>query len=379
MHLFISAGEPSGDLHGASLAQAVRKLHPGVTLTGFGGERMRAAGCDLLYPLAEHPIMYLSGAVRAIPFLLRLRARMTAEFKKRRPDAVVLIDYPGFHWHIAKRARSLGIPVVYFVAPQIWAWLSHRVRKVRANFAEVLCTLPFEEAWYRERGVAAKYVGHPYFDELAARQLDTEFVAGQRRRGGPIVAILPGSRQSEIDRNLEFLIGAMRIVHADRPDARFLVAAYRSKHAGQIDARLRYAGLPAEVFVGRTPEVIALADACVAVSGSVSLELLHRGVPSAIVYRIGEAYVKLSRIFLNVPHICLVNLIAGREVFPEYLTSGIDPHGPAADVLRWLNDPGSASVLRAELGRLFAEVGRPGACERAARAVVDLVARRVAA
>lgn len=379
MHIFISAGEPSGDLHGASLARAIQKLAPNVTLTGFGGERMRAAGCDLIYPLAEHPIMYISGAVRAVPLLLRLRARMTSDFRKRRPDVVVLIDYPGFHWHLAKRARSLGIPVVYFVAPQIWAWFSHRVRKVRANFAEVLCTLPFEEAWYRERGVAAKYVGHPYFDELAARQLDTEFMAGRRRRGGQIVAILPGSRQAEIDRNLELLMGAMRIVHADRPDARFLVAAYRAKHAGQIDARMRHAGLPAEVFVGRTPEVIALADACLAVSGSVSLELLHRQVPSAIVYRIGEAYVKLSRIFLNVPHICLVNLIAGREVFPEYLTSSCDPHGPATDVLRWLNDPAAANAMREDLGRLFAEVGRPGACERAARAVVDLVARRAAA
>jgi lipid-A-disaccharide synthase len=379
MHIFISAGEPSGDLHGASLARALQKLSPGVKLSGFGGERMRAAGCDLLYPLAEHPIMYISGAIRAVPLLLRLRARMTAEFKSRRPDAVVLIDYPGFHWHLAKRARSLDIPVAYFVAPQIWAWFSHRVRKVRANFSEVLCTLPFEEAWYRDRGVAAKYVGHPYFDELAAQQLDTEFIAEQRRRGGPIVAILPGSRQAEIDRNLELLIGAMRIVHDDRPDVRFLVAAYRGKHCAQIDARMRHAELPAEVFVGRTPEVVALADACIAVSGSVSLELLHRRVPSAIVYRIGEAYVKLSRIFLNVPHICLVNLIAGKELFPEYLTSGSDPRGPAADVLRWLNDPAAANAMRDELSRLSAEVGCLGACERAARAVVDLVARRAAA
>src|SRR5207247_340837 len=203
---------------------------------------------------------------------------------------------------------------------------------------------------------------------------DTEFIADQRRRGGPIVAILPGSRQAEIDQNLELLVGAMQIVHAARPDARFLVAPYRSKHGEQIDARLRHAALPAEVFVGRTPEVIALADACLAVSGSVSLELLHRGVPSAIVYRTSEMYVRLSRIFLKVPHICLVNLIAGRELFPEYLTSSSDPRRPAADVLRWLNDPLAAGALRAELAKLFAEVGRPGACERAARAVVDLVA-----
>src|SRR5438105_2819435 len=201
MHIFISAGEPSGDLHGASLARALRELHPEVTLAAFGGERMRAAGCDLLYPLADHAIMGLGGVVRALPAMVRLLKRMAADFDRRRPDAVVLIDYPGFHWHVAKRAKGLGVPVVSFVPPQIWAWLSHRVRKVRANFAEVLCSLPFEEGWYRQRGVAARYVGHPYFDELAAQRLDEGFLAEQRRRGGPVVAILPGSRQGEIDSN----------------------------------------------------------------------------------------------------------------------------------------------------------------------------------
>ena len=131
MHIFISAGEPSGDLHGASLARALRDLRPDATIAGFGGERMRTAGCDLLYPLAEHPIMYISGAVRAVPLLLRLRAQMTAEFQKRRPDVVVLIDYPGFHWHLAKRARALGIPAgspiyydleSYHRAPSVTAW-----------------------------------------------------------------------------------------------------------------------------------------------------------------------------------------------------------------------------------------------------------------
>src|SRR4051794_3222502 len=372
MHVFISAGEPSGDLHGASLARALRQLDPSATVSGFGGERMRVAGCELLYPLADHAIMGLTGIARALPTMLRLRDQMAEHVRTRRPDAVVLIDYPGFHWHLAKRAKALGVPVIYFVPPQIWAWMSHRVRKVRAYFDQVLCSLPFEEAWFRARGVAARYVGHPYFDELENQTIDETFLADQRRRGGPVVGILPGSRQGEIDRNLELLVGTMRAVHAARPEARFLVACYQPKQADQVRARLDREPLPAEVQVGRTPEVIALAEACVAVSGSVSLELLARGVPSVVVYRVNPLYMRLSRVLLSVRHISLVNLLAGRELFPEFLTSRRDPAGPAGHIIRWLAEPAAAESVRADLARLRAEVGRPGACRRAAEAIVDL-------
>ena len=379
MHVFISAGEPSGDLHGASLARAIRDLQPSVTITGFGGDQMRAAGCNLLYPLAEHAIMGLGGIVRALPTMIRLLDRMTGEFKRRRPDAVVLIDYPGFHWHVARRVKVLGVPVISFVPPQIWAWLSHRVRKMRANFTEVLCALPFEEPWFRERGLAARYVGHPYFDALAAQQPDKAFLCDQRRRGGPIVGILPGSRQGEIDRNLELLVGAMKVVHVARPDARFLVGCFRPGHRDQVKSRLQGMRLPAEVLVGRTPEVIALADACAAVSGSVGLELLYRRVPTVVVYRVNPLYVRLRRILIKVPYVSLVNLLADRELYPEFVTSSTDPSGPAAPIIRWLNHPPERQAVRDDLDRLLAVVGRPGACRRAAEAVIDLVSRRASA
>jgi lipid-A-disaccharide synthase len=379
MRIFLSAGEPSGDLHGANLFRHLRALDPGSACAGFGGARMRDAGCDVLFALADHAIMGLTGIARALPAMFRLRRQMTDWIIANRPDAVVLIDYPGFHWYLASRAKRLGVPVVSFVPPQVWAWASHRVRKVRAHFDRVLCTLPFEEAWYRERGVTARYVGHPYFDALAETPLDADFLAAQRARPGPSVAILPGSRHGEIDRNLDTQLNALRHVRAARPDARFLFACFKEEHRGWIEDRLRREGLDAEAHVGHTAEIIHIADACVAVSGSVGLELLYHGTPSVVVYRVNPLYRAISRKVLNVPFISLVNILAGRELFPEFLTS----HDPSAEVaqhiLGWLNDPPSAAALRTDLAALRDQVGQPGACRRAAEAITELARQRRAA
>ena len=159
-------------------------------------ERMKTAGCELLFPLAQHAIMGLSGIVCELPTMWRLLRRASEWIETNRPDAVVLVDYPGFHWWLAARAKKLGVPVVSFVAPQIWSWATHRVRKVRAYFDHVLCTLPFEEQWYHERGVHARYIGHPYFDELSTRPLDQAFITQQRTLPGRVVALLPGSRRA---------------------------------------------------------------------------------------------------------------------------------------------------------------------------------------
>src|SRR5262245_24549663 len=194
MRIFLSAGEPSGDLHGASLIQALRHRDPGIECVGFGGERMEAAGCRLLYPLCQLAIMGFLRVLPGIPTFYRFLRHADGFFRERRPDALVLIDYPGFHWWLARRAHAHGIPVFYFVPPQLWAWAGWRVRKMRRWVDHVLCNLPFEESWYRARNVQAHCVGHPYFDELSRQQPDARFAAEQRARSGLIIGLLPGSR-----------------------------------------------------------------------------------------------------------------------------------------------------------------------------------------
>jgi lipid-A-disaccharide synthase len=367
MHLFISAGEPSGDLHGENLIRALRAHNPGIRITGFGGPRMEAAGAGLLFRLTDLAVMWFGKVLANILTFLRLAKTARRHFETDRPDAVILIDYPGFHFVLAKHAHAAGIPVYFFVPPQLWAWAGWRVKKVRRWFDGVLTALPFEETWYRERGVSTHYVGHPYYDELASQQLDSGFLAEQRGRGGPVVALLPGSRNAEVARNFPGMLRAAQRVHAQRPDVRFLVASFSNYQATAAEELAADSGLPIEFHVGRTPEVIELADCCLSVSGSVSLELMYRLKPTAIVYRVGTLlWLAGAYVLLKARFITLVNLLAGEAVFPEYPTCRDRSAELAGHVLEWLNDPTAREERVARLRRLRDEIARPGACDRAA-------------
>ncbi|WP_439627242.1 lipid-A-disaccharide synthase [Gemmata sp.] len=366
MKLFLSAGEPSGDLHGANLIRALRRRDPEIEVAGFGGPKMAAAGASLHYPLTELSVMGLRRVLEHLPTFFRLAADSERLFRDDRPDAVVLIDYPGFNFELAKRARAAGIPVYYFVPPQLWAWRRGRARQVRKWCAGVLSALPFEDDWYRARGVRTHYVGHPYFDELANQRLDPAFLADERVKGGAVVALLPGSRNQEVAANFEMMLAAARKVKAARPDARFLVAAFNDRHAAQVREAAARAAFPVSVHVGRTPEVIELADACVAVSGSVSLELMYRAKPSVVVYRMAPLSLWLARRLVKLPYFTLVNLLAGEALFPEIATARDESERIAGHVLGWLNNPAARDAAVARLAALRDRVAVPGACERAA-------------
>jgi lipid-A-disaccharide synthase len=370
MRIFISAGEPSGDLHGANLVRALRRQHAGAEFVGFGGERMQAAGCQLLYPLCRLAVMWFLRVLAHAPTFLDLLSRADRYFRHHRPDAVVLIDYPGFNWWIARRARFHGIPVFYFVPPQLWAWAGWRVEKMRRFVDHVLCSLPFEQDWYVQRGVTAHYVGHPYFDELPAQQLDEEFLELQSR-GGLVVALLPGSRNQEVTRNLPMLVESAARIHRARPDVRFLVANYKESQRQTTAAYLRGRGLPVETHVERTPEIIRLARACVAVSGSVGMELLYHGTPSVVVYKVSPFDLWVCGKLKTAPYISLVNLLAEKELFPEFLTDHCRAEEIAGHVLGWLNDEGRYAALRDELAAMRRRVAQPGACERTAGYILE--------
>lgn len=378
MKIFLSAGEPSGDLHGASLIRSLRTFQPDTQITALGGPLMRAAGAEVLYPLTDFAVMWIGQVIRYLPTFLSAGNLAVRHIRTTRPDAVVLIDYPGFHFEVAKRIRAYGVPTYFFVPPQIWAWKQGRVRKVRKLFTSVLTALPFEDEWYRARHVNTQYVGHPYFDELARQQLDGAFLAEQRDRTGTRVAILPGSRNKEVSANAEMMLAAARKIHAARPDTRFLVAAFNESQANAVRSLIP-AGLPVDVFTGRTPEIIELADSCVAVSGSVSLELMYRAKPTVIVYRLNTLYRLVARRVLKSRFITLVNLLAGEEIYPELLTSRDESNRIAEITLGWLNDPAHRAALVGRLESLRDRVALPGACDRAASFLLGTAHRQLRA
>ena len=385
MKIFFSVGEPSGDLHGANLIRELRRRRPDCEFVGYGGPRMAAAGCMLHEDLTKLAVMWFARVLVNIHKFWNLAGRADRYFRHHRPDAVVLIDYPGFNWWIARRAKAHGIPVFYYGAPQLWAWAGWRIRKMRRFVDHVLCKLPFEEKWYCERGCHATYVGHPYFDQLRAEQLDETFIERQRAAHGPLVAILPGSRTQEVQNNFRWFLKAAAAVHERVPRVRFAVAAFKPSQAAIIRAQLADSRLPVEVHVGRTAEIIHAADCAMAVSGSVSLELLYHMTPSVILYHISGVAFFVQRFFRKVRYITLVNLLTTDDLFPrrvavydpndpvdagvlmpEYLTYEDKSREVAGHVIEWLTEPDRRAARVSQLAAVKERVGNGGASCRAA-------------
>jgi lipid-A-disaccharide synthase len=366
MRLFLSAGEPSGDLHGSNFIKALRDQLPNAQVTGFGGPKLASSGQEQLFPLAEYAIIGLWRVLAALPQFYRFFKMATRELDARRPDAVILIDYPGFHWHLAKAAHQRGIPVFWLVPPQIWAWASHRVKRMQKWVDHVFCNLPFETEWYRSRGVRCSFIGHPYFDALARQQLDGSFLASQRKQSGRLVALLPGSRTHEVRDNFPQMLQTAELIHAAVPQTRFLVAGYKEQQAAWMRERIkRHPGLPVEIHLGKTPEIIHLSEVCLAVSGSVSLELLNACLPTVTLYKIGPVLHQLVRIFKHAKHISLINLLSEEVLSPEFLTRGDESQNMAPILIHWLQNENERCQVAAAMQQLRNQVARPGACKRA--------------
>jgi lipid-A-disaccharide synthase len=356
---------------------------------------MAAAGCELHEDLTKLAVMWIARVLANIHKFWDLVCRADRYFRHHRPDAVVLIDYPGFNWWIARRAKVHGIPVFYYGAPQLWAWAGWRIKKMRRFVDHVLCKLPFEEAWYRERGCNATFVGHPYFDQLRAEKLDHAFIERLRVQRGPLVAILPGSRTQEVKSNFGQFLKAAKLVHERVPGVRFAVASFKPSQAEMVRQTAADCGLPLEVHVGRTAEIIEAADCAMAVSGSVSLELLYHTTPTVILYHVSRFGFFVQRFLRKVRYITLVNLLTSSDLFPkrvatydpsdpvdahvlmpEYLTCEDKSEQVAAHVVEWLGDSAKREARVAQLADLKARVGHGGASSRAADYVLDVLDAR---
>jgi lipid-A-disaccharide synthase len=395
MKIFFSVGEPSGDLHGANLIRAIRRRQPDCEFVGYGGPRMAAAGCQVHEDLTRLAMMWFARVLLNLHKFWDFATRADRYFRHHRPDAVVLIDFPGFNWWIARRAKAHGIPVFYYGVPQLWAWAGWRVKKMRRYVDHVLCKLPFEEAWYRERGCNATFVGHPYFDQLRDEQLDSVFLRRLRSAEGPLVAILPGSRTQEVKSNFRYFLKAAKMIHERVPQVRFAVAAFRSSQAQLVRRAVEGSELPIEIHIGKTGEIIHAADCAMACSGSVSLELLYHTTPTVILYYISRPAFFVQTFFRKVRYITLVNLLTASELFPqrvatyepgnpadahvlmpEYLTCEDKSAQVAAHIIEWLNDPAKRATRVGQLAELRERVARHGASQRAAEYLLNVLESR---
>lgn len=374
--IMLSAGEASGDLHGATMCRALRALDPGLRLVGMGGPRMAAAGVEILVDPTAHAAMGTSEAVGRVPGLYRAYKLLVRRLRDARPTAMVLIDFPEFNLRLARQARRAGIPVVYFIPPQLWAWRRGRIRQMARRVTRVLAAFPFEKSLYEEAGIPVEFVGHPLLDVVPS-DLDRP-KARERLRVGEretLVGLLPGSRRQEIERLLPpMLDGAARLSRTDGRRCFVLGLAAsvdRELVAGYLRRASEAGGPPVAIVEGLTYEVMAASDALLIASGTATLEAALLGAPMVVCYRVSRVTEAVVRLLVKVRWCSLPNLIANRGVVPEVLQDELTGQRLAAEALRLIEDPAAAGAQRAAFEEVRAQLGAPGVGRRAAQAVIE--------
>lgn len=375
MHVMISCGEPSGDMYAGALAREIRALEPAARLTGFGGDRLREAGAELVGDFSGLSVTGLLEVARLLPRTYAMYRRLVEHAAATRPDVFVAIDFPDFNFRLAHAMRRLGVPVVYYISPQLWAWRRGRMKTMKRLADRVLVIFPFEEVIYRDAGVPVEWVGHPLFDVTPQAAPRREFLA---RIGldpdAPAIAILPGSRRNEVAAILPGLVDAALLIRNRVPRAQFVVA--RAPHVArelfEPLQRLEASGTAVPIVDGGADDVLAAADLALLASGTITVQAALHECPMVVVYRLSPITYRLGKPFVHVNTYAMVNLVAARTVVPELIQDGFTPEAVADEALRLLNDSTHAMRVRADLREVRAKLGSPGASRRAAEAVVRI-------
>lgn len=378
--IMLVAGEASGDLHGANLVRHLKRLAPSVALVGMGGRAMAQAGVGLLSDVTRLAVVGGSEALSRLPALYRAYRGLVNRLREDPPRAVVLIDFPEFNLRLARRAKRLGIPVVYFIPPQVWAWRRGRARIIARLVQLVLVVFPFEVELYESAGARVRFVGHPLLDGLTAPPTRRD---ARERLGiaaeATLVGLLPGSRREEVERLLPEMVEAAARIRAARPGTQFVLALAPTVDPALVNSRLAARPVPISVATGRTYEAMVASDLLLVASGTATLEAALIGTPMVVCYRVSRVSQWLGRLALRTPWISLPNIVAGRAVVPELLQERARGAALAAEALGLLNSPAALLAQRSAFEEIRVRLGTAGVGERAALAVLEIAGLAAAA
>jgi lipid-A-disaccharide synthase len=374
--ILIVTGEASGDLHGAELARALLQQQPDLRLLGMGGARMKVAGVELIFDNRQLGVMGLIEVLQRWRSVLRAFETVEEVLLHRGVDLVVLIDSPDFNLRVARLAKRMKIPAVYYIGPKVWAWRAGRLKTVKKWVDRMLVIFPFEEPLYRDAGVPCEFVGHPLLDEIP-NTLDRH---GLRRRyeipdDAVVVALLPGSRWMEINRLLDVMTEALRRVREDLPSVVGIMPVASSLSMAEIRQKLSARADDLRLVAGDAPQVLACSDFAVVASGTATLEAAIVGTPMVVVYKVTPLTMLLARLLVKIRSSGLVNILAGRVVAPELLQSNATPQKIAAVVLDHLRNPDKMQEQKKSLEEVREKLGLPGAAHRAAAGILKILSQ----
>ncbi len=370
--IFLSAGEASGDLHGAHLVRAIRRIRPEVHMNCMGGPLLEGAGARVIVHNGDIAVVGLFEVLGHVKSIYRAYLRIRSHLIEERPDLVVLIDFPDFNFFLGRLAKRVGLRVFYYISPQVWAWRMGRVRAMKRFVSGMAVILPFEPPFYARYGMRVSYVGHPLLDALGNVPSREEACGKYRATDARwTVGLLPGSRRSEIELVLPVLLETVAVIRQRLNGVRFLLPVAPSLERSLLQGRLAESGLPIRMVSGDTYGVIRACDLLITVSGTVTLEAAVLGTPMIITNRVSWLTCTLGRHLIRVPFVGLPNLIAGRLIVPEYLQEEARPEVIAEKAIHLLTHSMDLEKQRSELEAIRSELGRPGAADRVARMVLE--------
>lgn len=374
MKIMLSAGEASGDLHGANLAEALKAVDPQVELIGMGGEQMRKAGVRIVYDIKNLGVIGIGEIIKKIPFFYKLRTFLVNTMKEEKPDALVCIDYPGFNMKLIEKAKEAGIPVIYYILPTIWAW--HKSRgNVIAEYTDLAVSLfPFEAEMYKKMGTNVVYGGHPLLDTVKpSMSKDEAYSFFGLQQGKKTVLFMPGSRVQEVQSLYGKMLAAGKLLQDKIEGLQFMVPKASTIDRHMLEEAAREANLEVHIGEERVYDMMNIADAAICASGTATLETALMGVPTLLVYRVNALTYWLSKILVHLDSIGLPNIISGHRIMPELWQDEVTPENIEAAVLPWLVDAAASEEARHLMAGVRCQMGEAGAVRRTAEIISEFV------
>lgn len=363
------AGEASGELHGAGVVRELKRLRPGIKIFGVGGDNMKREGMELVYHVSELSFMGFAEVVRHLPVIRSVERTLEQLLKFRRPDVIILIDYPGFNLRFARTAKRYGIKIVYYISPQVWAWHKSRVRKMRGIVDKMLVIFPFEEELYRKEGIDVEFVGHPLLDVLHStldrKNFCKRYALDAKKK---ILALLPGSRRQEIENILPAMLKAARVIAAES-DMEIAIGLAPTLDEKYLRAFFNLDGV--HLVRGATYDLMDHAEFALVTSGTATLETACFTTPMVVVYKTSWLTYLIGRLLIRVKNIGLVNIVAGRRIVPELIQHTATAEKLSEQALSLLHDPSRLALAKSELSKVKSMLGEVGASRRVAERILE--------